>query len=78
MPRPINGGLTTGNIDSAVHVAPVLPIDVAPIDVAPMDVTPIDDMTITVARADDLLTNVPMHLTLINTAPVVYEPQPMP
>jgi len=69
MPGPINGGLTTRNIDGAVHVAPVLPIDVTP-----MDVTPMDDVTINVARTDDLPTNVPMNLALINTAPVVYEP----
>ncbi|KAJ6118733.1 hypothetical protein N7471_013353 [Penicillium samsonianum] len=74
MPGPVNGGLTTRNIDGALHVAPVLPIDVTPMDVTPMDVTPMDDVTINVARTDDLPTNVPMNLALINTAPVVYEP----
>jgi hypothetical protein len=44
-------------------------------DITPMDVTQMDDVIMNVARIDDLLTDdVPMYLTLINTAPVVYEP----
>jgi hypothetical protein len=38
-------------------------------DDAPMDLAPMDDT---------LIEDAPMHLALINTAPVVYEPQPMP
>ncbi|KAJ6076657.1 hypothetical protein N7499_008638 [Penicillium canescens] len=81
MPRPTNGGSTPGQIDSAVHVAPVdpvpmnnTPMDDAPMDVAPMDVAPIDVAPMDVALIDDA----PMQLALINTAPVVYEPQRQP